>query len=66
MDCCKQKRLDTNKIDGMQTKKMGCNQKIKTCHDANKNDRMQTKNIECKQERRMQTKKDLQTIKKME
>ena len=37
----------------MQTKKIGCKQKTKTCHDANKKDRMQTK-------------KDLQTKRKME
>ena len=41
------------KKDRMQTKKIGCKQKAKTCHDANKKDRMQTK-------------KDLQTKKKME
>ena len=73
MDCCKQKRLDANKKDRMQTKKIGCNQKTKTCHDANTKDRMQTRKIGCKQKRsdankkdRMQTKKDLQTKKKME
>ena len=41
----------------MQTKKIGCNQKTKTCHDANEKDRMQTKKIGYKQKDRMQTKK---------
>ena len=59
----------------MQTKKIGCKRKTKTCHDANKKDRMQTKKIGCKRKAktchdankkdRMQTKKDLQTKKKM-
>ena len=43
MICCKQKRLNANKKDRMQTKRIWCNQKAKTCHDANKIDRMQTK-----------------------
>ena len=42
-------RQDANKTDRMQTKKIGCKQKTKTCHDANKKDRMQTKKIGCKQ-----------------
>ena len=37
------KWIAANKKDWMQTKKIGCNQKTKTCHDANKKDRMQTK-----------------------
>ena len=40
MDCCEQKRLDANKKDRMQTKKIGCKQNRL---DANKKDRMQTK-----------------------
>ena len=42
----------------MQTKKIGCKQKTKTCHDANKKDRMQTKKIGCKQKRSDANKKD--------
>ena len=47
----KKDRMQTK--NQMQTKKIECKQKTKTCHDANKKDRMQTK-------------KDLQTKKKME
>ena len=35
----------------MQTKKIGCKQKTKTCHDANKKDRMQAKKV-CKLKRK--------------
>ena len=49
--------MDANKKDRMQTKKIGCNQKSKTCHDANKKDRMQIKKIGCKHKDRMQTEK---------
>ena len=50
---CNKKWFAANKKDRMQTKKIGCKQKTKTCPDANKKDRMQTK-------------KDLQTKKEME
>ena len=48
---CNKKWFAANKNDRMQTKKIGCKQKTKTCHDVNKKDRMQTK-------------KDLQTKRK--
>ena len=66
-------RVNAIKNGFLQTKKIGCKQKGS---DANKKDRMQTKKIGCKQKRSdankkpkpvtMQTKKDLQTKKKME
>ena len=41
---CNKKWFAANKKDRMKTKKIGCKQKTKTCHDANKK-------IGCKQKR---------------
>ena len=40
---CNKKWFAANKKDRMQTKKIGCKEKTKTCHDVNKKDRIQTK-----------------------
>ena len=42
---CNKNGLLQTKKDRMQTKKTGCKQKTKTCHDVNKKDRMQKKRI---------------------
>ena len=58
MSCCKQKRLDANKKDRMQTKKIGCKQKRSDAIKKLEPVTMQTKKIGCKQKRSDANKKE--------